>query len=185
MQTVTLRLLLSIPLLAASCVYASGLQPILSHVHGRTPAAAWAALQYSPHQNTVVSNIAAYNGWTRARTLSILNTGAYSICSLNQPFASDGLLYASGAYSVGSIVRSPYEGEKFACVNGKPFFSGTCGNPIQPSSVRSGMVCTSGPEERSTTITSSGSVTYGGLGAGGAPTQTRSSFRPIHCHTPK
>ena len=75
-----------------------------------------------------------------------------------------------------------YPNERFACVQGRPIFSGTCGNAVRAKGGDPRMVCRDIGHEH-------GSITVGGAGAGmgnilvgGTTTTTTFDSNLFECH---
>ena len=135
------------------------LQPFLEHAHGRAPHEAWQTLQHTPYAQAFTESLAHHQGWTRAHASEVLAAKSYSTCSYQGWFWSDGLRFADGSWSVGAIYREAYPNERFACVQGRPIFSGTCGNAVRAIGGKPDVVCRDIGHEH-------GSITVGGAGAG-------------------
>ena len=153
--------LLILVLLAGGATNAPGgeLKPFLEHAHGRAPHEAWQTLQHTPYAQAFTEGLAHHQGWTRAHASEVLAAKSYSTCSYQGWFWSDGLRFADGTWSVGTIYRQAYPDERFACINGNPIFSGTCGNAVRAKGGDPRMICRDTGKEQ-------GSSTVGGAGAG-------------------
>ncbi len=167
---------------ATTSTWGAELSPFLPHMHGRTPQEAWGQLERSPHADTFIGNIGRYNGWSESYVRDVLENQHYTSCAYQGWFWSDGLRYADGTWSVGTIYRQAYPNERFACVKGKPIYSGTCGNAIKGTGGNPSLVCRDVGVEH-------GSITVGGAGAGagttfvgGTPTTTSFDNNLFECH---